>query len=48
MEAQLIKILLYFDVFSYPLTREEIMLYAGFHDPARLMSRSKKWSEKAG
>jgi hypothetical protein len=32
MEAQLIKILLYFDVFSYPLTREEIMLYAGFHD----------------
>jgi len=30
MEAQLAKILLYFDVFSYPLTREELLHLAGY------------------
>jgi hypothetical protein len=30
MESQLLKILLYFDVFSYPLTREELLHLAGY------------------
>ena len=32
MAEELIKTLLYFDVFSYPLTRRELIFYAGMGD----------------